>query len=62
MLRLGPTPKPNKGGLSGGLDAAVEAMKKVPWTILQELKGDPEVLKKIDEAEALLRSLRGALS
>ncbi|WP_316202620.1 MULTISPECIES: ParB/RepB/Spo0J family partition protein [unclassified Bradyrhizobium] len=62
MLRLRPTTKVNKGGLPDDLDAAVEAMKKVPWTALQELKGDPEVLRKIDEAEALLRSLRGALS
>ena len=62
MLRLGPAPKASKGGLSGDLEAAVEAMKKVPWTTLQELKGDPEILKKLDEAEALLRSLRGALS
>ncbi|MGR4864202.1 hypothetical protein [Caulobacter sp. LARHSG274] len=28
----------------------------------QELKGDADILKKIEEAEALLRSLRGALS
>jgi ParB family chromosome partitioning protein len=34
----------------------------VPWTALQEQKGDPEILSKIDEAEALLRSLRGALT
>lgn len=44
------------------LDAAVEAMKSVPWTTLQELKGDLAVLKKIDEAESLLKSLRKALS
>ena len=62
MLRLGPAPKASKGGLSDDLGAAVDAMKKVPWTTLQELKGDPEILKKIEEAEALLRSLRGALS
>ena len=62
MLRLGPALTPSKGALSGDLEAAVEAMKKVPWTTLQELKGDPEILKKIDEVEALLRSLRGALS
>jgi len=37
-------------------------MKNVPWTVLQEPKGDADVLKKIDEAEALLRSLRKALS
>lgn len=62
MLRLGPAVKPNKGGLADELEAAVEAMKKVPWTALEELKGNPDVLKKIGEAEALLRSLRGALS
>jgi ParB family chromosome partitioning protein len=44
------------------LGAAVEAMKGVPWTKLQELKGDEMVLKKLDEAEALLRSLRKALT
>ena len=32
------------------------------WTTLQELKGDSEILKQIDDAEALLRSLRKALS
>ena len=62
MLRLGPAPKPVKGGLSSDLEAAVDAMKKVPFSALQELKGDVDILKKIDEAEALLRSLRGALS
>ncbi|MBS0274141.1 MAG: ParB-like nuclease domain-containing protein [Proteobacteria bacterium] len=62
MLRLGPAPKPVKNGLPGDLEAAVDAMKKVPFSTLQELKGDVDILKKIDEAEALLRSLRGALS
>lgn len=62
MLRLGPASKPTKGGLSGDLEAAVDAMKRVPFSALQELKGDADILKKIDEAEALLRSLRGALA
>ena len=44
------------------LGAAVEAMKSVPWTTLQELKGDAIVLKRLDEAESLLKSLRKALS
>jgi ParB family transcriptional regulator, chromosome partitioning protein len=59
--RVGPTPRNTKAGLSGELDAAVEAMKNVPWTVLQELKGDANVLK-IHEAEALLLLLRKALS
>jgi ParB family transcriptional regulator, chromosome partitioning protein len=33
-------------------------MKHVPWTALAELRGDLEILRKIDEAEALLKSLR----
>ena len=62
MLRLGVPERKAKGGLSGDLEAAVEAMRNIPWTALQELKGDQDVLKKIDDAELLLRSLRKALS
>lgn len=62
MLRLAPTPKPIKGGLSDDLEAVVDAMRKVPFSTLQELKGDVDILKKIDEAQALLQSLKGALS
>jgi ParB family chromosome partitioning protein len=62
MLRVAPVVKQSKTGLPGNLEAAVEAMKGVPWTVLQELKGDPDILKKIDDAEALLQSLRKALS
>lgn len=62
MLRLGLPSKKARSGLSADLDAAVEAMKNVPWTALQEFKGDQRVLKKISAAEALLKSLRKALS
>jgi ParB family chromosome partitioning protein len=61
MLRVTPAKKQSKAGLAGDLESAVEAMKNVPWTALQELKGDPNILKKIDDAEALLQSLRKAL-
>lgn len=61
-LRLGkPTPKADDG-LAGELDAVVEAVKAVPWTTLQELKGNAELLRKIEDAETMLRSLRKALS
>ena len=62
MLRLAPAAKKTKGGLASELDAAVEAMKRVPWTALEELKGDPAILKKIDDVESLLKSLRKSLS
>ena len=61
MLRLGPAPK-KKTGLASDLEAVVESMKHVPWTAVANLRGDSELLKKIDEAEALLRSLRKTLS
>jgi ParB family chromosome partitioning protein len=62
MLRVAPVAKQSKAGFAGHLEAAVDAMKGVPWTALQDLKGDPDILKKIDDAEALLQSLRKALS
>jgi ParB family chromosome partitioning protein len=37
-------------------------MKNVPWTKLQDLKGDSAVLKKLEDAENLLKSLRRALT
>jgi hypothetical protein len=61
-LRLGTAKKKGDDGLSGELDAVVEAVKAVPWTALQELKGNSELLKKIEDAEAMLSSLRKALS
>jgi ParB family transcriptional regulator, chromosome partitioning protein len=48
-------------GLLGGLDAAVDAMKRVSWTALEPLKGNAEILQKIDDAETLLKSLRKTL-
>jgi len=62
MLRLRPSVKTPKGGLAFDLDSAVEAMMRVPWTALEEMKGDPEILNKIDRAEKLLKSLRKTLS
>lgn len=62
LLRTAPAEKRPKQGLVSNLDAAMEAMRNVPWTMLEELRGKPEVLKKIDDAEKLLRSLRKSLS
>ena len=63
MLRIAASP-PAKGkaGLTKELDAAVNAMKAVPWTTISELRGDAETLAKIEEAELLLRNLRKSLS
>lgn len=62
MLRIAHNEKNTKSGLVGELDAAINAMRDVPWTELEELKGNPDVLKTIDDAEALLKNLRKSLS
>ncbi len=62
MLRVAGTEKKPAVGLTGDLDAAIEAMQSVSWLTLQQHKGDPQLLKKIEDAEGLLRSLRKALS
>jgi ParB family chromosome partitioning protein len=62
MLRLGAVERPKSGNFSDDLDVAVDSMKKVPWATLQELKGNRELLAKIEDAEQLLRSLRVALT
>jgi ParB family chromosome partitioning protein len=62
MLRLGVPSKKEKGGFTSDLEAVVESMKRVPWTALAEIKKDPDILKKIDEASDLLTALRRTLS
>jgi ParB family chromosome partitioning protein len=59
-LRIAPVEK--KSELVNELDAAIDAMKQVPWTALHELKGREDVLKRIEEAEALLKNLRNTLA
>jgi ParB family chromosome partitioning protein len=62
VMRLGVPERKDKSGLAGDLESAIESMKRVPWTALSDLKGNPDILKKIDDAEALLKSLRKALA
>jgi ParB family transcriptional regulator, chromosome partitioning protein len=62
MLRLGPNANKEKRGLASDLETAVESMKNVPWTAIADLKKDENLLKKIDEASALLATLRKTLS
>jgi ParB family chromosome partitioning protein len=63
MLRIAPMKKDARSlGLVGELDAAMNAMKSISWTTLEDLKGNADVLKRLDEAESVLRSLRKTLS
>lgn len=62
ILRIPATEKSLRPELVAELDAAMNAMRRVPWTTLEELKGNPDVMKRIDDAEVLLKTLRKALS
>jgi ParB family chromosome partitioning protein len=62
QLKLRPVEKSGKDGLLNDLETAVVALKNVPWTTLQEMKKDPELAKKIEDVEEMLKSLRKALS
>lgn len=63
MLRLPYVEKPTSSGtFQDKLDAATEAIKSLPWATLSELKGDQKFLHKLEEAEALIGSLRRTLT
>lgn len=62
QLRLKTIEKDASDGALSKMETALTALKGLPWTAFQEMKGDPKVLTKIEEAEALLKSLRKALS
>lgn len=61
-LRLRPTEKKHGTGLLTDLEVALEAMKNLPWTAIQDLKGNANVIKTIEETEKLLQSLRQNLT
>lgn len=62
MLRVASVKRPSDAGLPAELDAVMESVKRIPWTELQELKGDADLLKKIEAAGTMLKSLKKAWS
>lgn len=62
MMRVAPNDKKRDTDFVSNLDATVHSMKQLPWMALEDMKGDPDLLKKIEDAEALSRSLRQNLS
>jgi ParB family chromosome partitioning protein len=61
VQKLGPTPRKTHG-LLGDIDSLSEAIRRYPWTTLASLKGDQQVLAKIDAAEKLLKELRKTIA
>ncbi len=62
LQKVNPGSSRKNKGLVGDIEELGEAIKRYPWTSLAELKGDHNVIKKIDEVEKLLKELKKNLS
>lgn len=63
MLKLGPTTTSKRGqGLLGDIDALADVLRRYPWTELNALRGDPQVIRRIEETEKLLKDLKKNLA
>jgi ParB family chromosome partitioning protein len=60
--KLEPADGNDERGLAGDIAALVESIKRYPWTTLAELKGDQTIIRRIEEAEKLLKQLKKTLS
>lgn len=55
-------PQTKKKGLVGDIEQLSEALQQYSWTALAALRGDSQVLKKLEETEKLIKELKKALS
>jgi len=60
LQRVPPAPG-KKRGLVGDLEELGETLKRYPWTSIRSLKGDADVIRKLEETEKLLKELKRAL-
>ena len=58
LEKTGPTTSKREEGLAADIEGLVATIKRYPWTDLESLKGDDAVIKRIEEAEKLLRDLK----
>jgi ParB family transcriptional regulator, chromosome partitioning protein len=62
LQKLAPAPSKKGQGLLGEIEELNEAIKRYPWTTLASLKGDQQILQRIEATEKLLKELKKALS
>jgi ParB family chromosome partitioning protein len=62
LEKVAPDVEEKSEGLAGEVAALVDAIKRQPWTALERLKGDPELLRNIEEAERVFELLRKQLT
>lgn len=62
LRTLSPTPSKKGQGLVGDIEQLSESLQRYPWTTLNALRGDQQVLRKLEEAEKLIKELKKTLS
>ena len=62
MQKVSPVSTKKADGLLGDIEGLSESIKHYSWTALADLRGDPQVLAKLEEAEKLLKELKKTLS
>jgi ParB family chromosome partitioning protein len=62
LRTLAPVPSKKSHGLLGDIEQISESLKRYPWTTLAALKGDQQLIQKLEETEKLLKELKKTLS
>jgi len=62
LRTLSPAPTKKGHGLLGDIEQLTESLQRYPWTTLAAMKGDQQVLRKLEETEKLIKDLKKALS
>jgi len=62
LKKLGPAPTKKQQGLLGELEELNQTLRRYPWTVLADLKGDAQAIRQLEETEKLLKDLKKALS
>jgi ParB family chromosome partitioning protein len=62
LKTLSPAPSKKAHGLLGDIEQLSESLQRYPWTTLAAMKGDLQVIRKLEETEKLIKELKKALS
>ena len=62
LKTLVPAPSKKAHGLLGDIEQLSESLQRYPWTTLAAMKGDQQIIRKLEETEKLIKELKKALS
>jgi ParB family transcriptional regulator, chromosome partitioning protein len=62
LKTLAPAQSKKAHGLLGDIEQLSESLQRYPWTTLAAMKGDQQVIRKLEETERLIKELKKALS